>query len=169
MWFTCRCGVNIHDMTDGLSNKGYLLADQDYNTPGEHPDDGAGPFAAAHRLSRSVYQCDDCGRLYIDDRERGLLAFAPEGGRHANALGSVHGRCFPVTLHAGWNEAGPAPDRGNIFWDPAGDLPGGYERFSDLAAVKARYIEVKKTLIAEGRLRNARLMINGQIRDKWPT
>ncbi len=95
MKFACHCGATIVDQTDGLPNKGRWIADQDWfhlldaidaaiETSGPHANQKeAACMNIRHRLctmSRSAWQCHVCGRIYVEDRDRGLRPFTPGEG-----------------------------------------------------------------------------------------
>ena len=95
MKFTCGCGELIFDSTDDLSHKGHLIPDERWNAMWDALDnevigavarghitkDGAAMHArqivraAGERL---MYQCHNCGRLFIDDYQGQLHCFVPE-------------------------------------------------------------------------------------------
>jgi hypothetical protein len=169
MKFKCQCGAMIIDQTDALSYKAYLLADQDYFAIAEqHADNPSVQLTDMHRLSRQAFQCTACHRLYLDDPRRGLLSFMPEHGDPANALGSTHGDAYKALLHAAWHGAKADAQKGSLFWDQSGERPGGFEQHTERSVLEKRYAEVKQQLLKEGRLREARLIIDGQITDRWP-
>ena len=94
MWFDCRCGNTIKDTTDCLRQKGHLTPDQDLYLVWDEMDDQVIDRVAskelaqndAYMLSRSLmaaptrrmYQCFECGRLYIDGLDGELHCFLPE-------------------------------------------------------------------------------------------
>lgn len=89
----CECGHMIHDGTDGLGHKGHIIPDRRWNELRNAIDDaiekGEAPRqreAAAMRIrallndmARTAWQCNECGRLYVENAGRGLRAFLPEG------------------------------------------------------------------------------------------
>ncbi len=93
MRIDCSCGATIKDVTDNLPHKGHMIPDQEWFAVFEAIDaqvidalyegriDRDRAYTLARRLiSRSaelMYQCRDCGRLYVDRRER-LECFIPE-------------------------------------------------------------------------------------------
>lgn len=95
MKISCRCGAIIVDQTDDLPHKAYLIPDQVWSGMWDAIDsevidpvaDGQLSREGAYRRSRSIiwqparlmWQCRACGRLYVDDRDRQLVCFAPEG------------------------------------------------------------------------------------------
>jgi hypothetical protein len=97
MWFDCRCGNTIKDNTDGLRQKGHLTPDQDLYSVWDGMDEqvidrvASGELALndAYVLSRRLmslptrmmYQCFECGRLYIDGPDGELNCFLPESDK----------------------------------------------------------------------------------------
>src|SRR3974377_2190293 len=80
----CPCGAVISDSTDGLPRKGHLIPDQEWvplcTTVEKVIADAASgrvaleaAFTQVHLIlgdaRRLVYQCRDCGRLFINDRQ----------------------------------------------------------------------------------------------------
>jgi len=94
MKIRCTCGSVILDGTDDLPQKGHVVPDQEWFSTFDALDEMIDATAEArmskevayHRareiLSRSarlMWQCRMCGRLYIDDRDRQLRCFTPDG------------------------------------------------------------------------------------------
>lgn len=91
----CHCGEVIVDQTDNLPFKGHLIPDQEWFTNYDSIDDevidplveGRLDKKAAYRLSRLiisrlsrlVWQCPACGRLYVEGLDNQLRCFLPEG------------------------------------------------------------------------------------------
>ena len=59
----CRCGHIISDSSDNLPYKAALLPDEDGDRFFEMSDD----IVAAMRLCRTIYQCERCGRLLVEE------------------------------------------------------------------------------------------------------
>lgn len=97
MWFECRCGERISDTTDCLRHKGHLTPDQDLYVVWDGMDEqiidrvasGQLPVKDAYMVSRNImssptrtmYQCFQCGRLYIDGADGNRHCFVPESDR----------------------------------------------------------------------------------------
>lgn len=89
----CQCGSVIHDSTDDIPNKGYLVPDQGWCAMWDALDaafdmvavDQLSSFTAAERArsifteagSRGIWQCEGCGTLYVEGRDRSLQSFLP--------------------------------------------------------------------------------------------
>lgn len=84
----CRCGYVFHDNTDHLPWKAHFLADEDmddyFNTFDEIKETTSKRdiddivLKAAHYWERFVYQCPDCGKLYIESEPGTFSVFIPE-------------------------------------------------------------------------------------------
>jgi hypothetical protein len=95
MKITCDCGALIVDQTDTIPHKGHLIPDQEW-FPVFDGIDAVIDDLSARRLdaaaacmkvrtilgaaARQIYQCKNCGRLFVDDRQHRLHAFAPASG-----------------------------------------------------------------------------------------
>lgn len=114
MHFYCPCGNRISDTTDNISHKAYLLPDQDKisycaaleqivqaeNLSMEEKLDQILVRLQGHYLSRCIYQCSRCGRLFVDDTSYNLHSFLPEApvDKHLTASSKVckdYGKCKP--------------------------------------------------------------------------
>jgi hypothetical protein len=94
MWFNCHCGHTIKDNTDCLRQKGHLTPDQDLYVVWDGMDEQVIDPVASGQLSvndayvlsrklmsspaRAMYQCFECGRLYIDGPDGKQNCFLPE-------------------------------------------------------------------------------------------
>ena len=94
MKIECHCGALIIDQTDALSNKAHFIPDQAWDGVQEALETEVVDPLAGRRLARDgayhrargilsravrgIWQCGECGRLYVDDPGRKLHCFAPE-------------------------------------------------------------------------------------------
>jgi len=104
MKIQCECGHLIHDGTDGISNKGHMIPDRRWNELADAIDDaiekGESPRqreASAMRIrmllsdmARTAWQCNACGRIYMEDAHRNLRAFRP--AEDEDVFGILSGR-----------------------------------------------------------------------------
>jgi hypothetical protein len=117
MKFHCPCGHEIYDGPDQNRNIGHLIPDQDWfrlldaidaAIEGDHPtskDKEAACMSVRYLIgdiSRRIWQCSECGRLWINDLERKQQEFSPvteagnkilrghEGGQPGAAGNSRH-------------------------------------------------------------------------------
>lgn len=90
----CHCGATISDSTDYLSHKAHLTPDRDIYGVWDGIDEevidrvvsGELPVRDAYMKSRRIissptrlmWQCFECGRLYIDGPDGKLYCFVPE-------------------------------------------------------------------------------------------
>jgi hypothetical protein len=89
----CHCGSTIVDQTDDLPYKGHLVPDQEWYDNFDRIDnlfesiiDGRMDRKEANRkvsrlfseAVRLMWQCRECGRLYIDAPDGELRCFIPE-------------------------------------------------------------------------------------------
>jgi hypothetical protein len=89
----CHCGASIVDQTDDLPHKAHLIPDQEWFAVFDAIDiEVIDALASGHlqqpeaykrarefilRSSRLMFQCRNCGRLYVDDRRGNLECFRP--------------------------------------------------------------------------------------------
>jgi hypothetical protein len=93
MNIVCYCGAVIIDSTDYVPHKGHLIPDQNWFDTYDRVDEiidrvTAGQITtedaywqarlAIGESARMVYECGECGRLFIDDRQRNLQCYVPE-------------------------------------------------------------------------------------------
>lgn len=93
MKFLCDCGKLIVDQTDDLPYKGHLISDQDYNDYFDAIDaaiEKGGPSQSDKEKEiecmiirsinafRSIYQCSNCGTIFINDSEGKFHLYAPK-------------------------------------------------------------------------------------------
>jgi hypothetical protein len=90
----CHCGATISDQTDYLSNKAHLAPDQDVYGVWDGIDEKVINLVASGELTvqdaymksreiissptRWMWQCFECGRLYIDGLDNKLHCCVPE-------------------------------------------------------------------------------------------
>ena len=114
MHFGCRCGYVFHDNTDNLRFKASLLPAQFLGRFRELVKRDAAPhtdktelyFPLTDLFFRTMYQCPQCGRLYIEDDDRfSFCVFSPnaqaEPGESVNRrlLSAMGGQCGSVTAY----------------------------------------------------------------------
>ena len=183
MHFLCACGYCFHDNSDALSFKGYILADQDedemWNIRGraEKPHDDTIDIASdvMNLLHRAMYQCPECGRMYIEDAaaKYELVRFTPcEHGEpipdvNRKMLLSAHGDKWRGYLYAQWED--PKPDycehKGIIF--PICNLQFDDLSFDDFSAFEKRYFDIFRAMTEKNILHRARMTVNRETRHSW--
>jgi hypothetical protein len=99
----CHCGSTIYDGTDDIPNKARLTPDQGWFAMWDALEEHVIGAVAAGRLapdaasmkareifweagSRLMWQCEACGRLYLDGRDGTLQCFVPSTPETEKAL-----------------------------------------------------------------------------------
>lgn len=94
MKIACHCGSTIYDGTDGIPNKARFTSDQGWCAKWDELDEHVIVAVAAGQVTvdaaamkvrdifwgsgfRSIWQCESCGRLYLDGRDGTLQCFVP--------------------------------------------------------------------------------------------
>ena len=91
MWFECKCGQRIKDISDAHSYKAHYISDKDWFPFWGAIDDSIENSGASvkekeaacmklrmEKVDRTMYQCFECGRLYLNDENNQLISFLPE-------------------------------------------------------------------------------------------
>jgi hypothetical protein len=161
MKIRCSCGEVIVDQTDYISNKARLIADQDW----EDFLVGAGNTGKADwSLSRAIYQCGACGRLYVDDQDGNLRSFLPEENA-LNILSSVKKENWKRPLIGSWDDNRKPPYTKGYLWvwstQPANNA------FDDWNELEKAYFDEFRKLKELGHLRSALLRKNGEDKHVW--
>ncbi len=160
MKITCICGELLSDNTDFISYKAHVVADQDYF---DYLD--AAPGRERHQYERAMYQCNDCGRLLLQNRAGDMhhyTFFMPEDATAAkSALRSNLGARWRGFLRGDWG-------RSREVWWFAGDGEGGAEQFETWEALERRYRQLFETLRARDLLRHAFLTKDAETVHAWP-
>jgi hypothetical protein len=102
MKIDCHCGAIIIDQTDYLPHKGHLIPDQEWFAIYDAIDEKVIAPLVGGRLdketayrracffisnsARLMYQCRECGRLYIDDGQAKLQCYLPADGGTAREI-----------------------------------------------------------------------------------
>lgn len=163
MKLACACGFVIADNTDYLPYVGHLIADQDIQDVYEMPS----PGGFRHLLTRKMYQCRSCGRLWIEGQGKGQMkAFVPEQPA-PDILSSIHGQSWKRVLRGSWTDEallGGLP-RGFLTWTHLSE--GDRATFDDWDLLQQAYFERLEELRRQGILRDALLMKNGQAIHSW--
>jgi hypothetical protein len=98
----CYCGASIIDQTDDLPHKGHLIPDQEwFDTYDAIDEDVIDSLARGlidkdtaenrarsiiRRHARLMYQCRECGRLYIFDLQGNSQCYLPENDQTAREI-----------------------------------------------------------------------------------
>lgn len=165
MKFSCVCGFTIKDGTDFQNHKAHLVSDQDICDAAEISDNGSGDWWPL--LTRSVYQCKECQRLWINSEGGELLSFAAESSC-PNILSSIHGDRWKRILLGEWADdpilkSGP---KGFLNWKHLSDED--YLTFEEWSELESNYFRILESLQENGLLRTALLKKNSRLVHQWP-
>lgn len=190
MHFLCKCGYGIHDSSDGLSYKGWIIADQDWDEFCHLTDRKAelrcSENADMHEADaidsrlyaiteRAMYQCPACGRVYIENLldDLNLVEFTPcpEGEPAPDVskklLISSYGEKWKGYLFADWYDEIPrwSKTHGNIV--PVVNIDLDDLEFDDYEAFEKRFYELFEHLKALGIITSASLDVNQKNIFNW--
>jgi len=120
------------------------------------------------RYTRIMYQCNQCGRLYINDWNHQLHCYEPhDEAVLRDILWSDRGKQPTTHLIGRWHTETHWPDKGNLYWHKSQNCESGTEKFNDYEEFEHRYFELFEQLNAEKNLRNASLRKDGEIIHVW--
>ncbi|RZS37625.1 hypothetical protein EV193_105183 [Herbihabitans rhizosphaerae] len=159
MKITCRCGAVIPDNTDYLPWKADVIPSQDLSDF----------FDAEDRVdglvdnSTTAYQCESCGRLYLEDQSRRTMhCFVPEDADTPyDVLRSVHGEAWRGLVHGIWRQ-----DGGYLSWSAG--VESSFEEYTSWEALHRAYDDVFARLRQRDLVRNALLRRDGEDVHTWP-
>lgn len=182
MHFYCTCGNRISDTTDFLSYKAAIMANQDEQDffdeiEKEIKDEQITREECVDRvllqhtgkyLNRNMYQCSQCGRLYVEDATYNFHVFAPEGEASKQLLTSVEGEKWKGLLWGEWDDEKPEwrEHHGFLEVNTNKPLPGVIFE-DDKEEFQKKYYEMFEKLKQEGVIRSASLKINKQWMHRW--
>ena len=180
----CKCGNVLTDSTDDLSYKGSILADQDMNTFWEIIDKLEKPhkghisaFSEINgMLRRNMYQCTECGRLFVEDQANNykLVRYEPEiteqddSKINKNLLISTFGEKWKGYLIADWYDDKPDWVESHGVIMPVINIELDNLCFDDFEPFKKRFFEVLEFMKARDIVTYALLKINGKHTYQWP-
>ena len=164
MKFTCGCGNVIRDQTDYLPYAAHLIADQDIYDATAISERGESNWWPS--LTRKLYQCGSCGRLWIEDHERKLRCFVPEEPA-PHLLSSIHGNKWKRVLRGWWEDrpATSASPHGVLTWEHLSNED--HATFKEWKLLEQAYRERFEELKKQGILRDALLTKNGEAIHSW--
>jgi hypothetical protein len=165
MKFACSCGHVISDGTDYLRYKAYLISDQDIYDALEMSDRGSGDWWPT--LTRTMYDCEKCGRVWIYDHAGLLQSFLPES-RSPHFLSSIAGIKWKRILRGSWTDKPilRTLPRGFLSWTHLDDADR--RTFEEWAELESEYFKVFESLRSEDLLRDSLLKRNGEVIHAWP-
>lgn len=183
MHFLCKCGKRISDTTDYLSYKAHIIADQDWFDFWDRIDEAIQSdetdrkkvaddfFQDTGNVDNIMFQCRDCGRIYISGKGRELYSFCPETAAPKNLLQSVKGEGWQVFLTAEWNDENPewSEYHGYIFSTVNVEYDNLDMGFNDYDAFTERYYQLFEELKNKGIIRYAVMRRNKEKIHQWET
>lgn len=179
MHFYCRCGYRISDTTDFISYKARIIADQDWDdfldriveaiesceTDREKVVDDF--YSNTLGVEKAMYQCPDCGRIFIDGEGNSLYSFGAEEPVKKDLLLSAKGESWQGFLHAEWDDVKPEwrEHHGNIW--PNINLKYNIPGFDDYNEFEEKYYQVFEELKNKNVIRNALMKRNRKVLHHW--
>ena len=179
MFIVCRCGHRIHDSTDYLPYKGHIISDRDFfdflemaenaiksgEKDKEKLIDEIYDFAF---MGKVIYQCSECGSLYIQDEKGNLNFFSAEAKSSKNLMKSVYGGKWKGFLEGCWYDK--KPDwyncHGMIFLD-TDDEKYNSMFFDDFEEFEKAYYSIFEELKSKNIIRSASLKVNNKKVHQW--
>jgi hypothetical protein len=144
--------------------KAHVLSDQDAFDAADMSQRSSADWL--HQLTRTMYECVACGRLWLETASNDLVAFLPDG-HTGQVIGPTAGDRWKAPLFASWEDVPVVPGAPHGMLEcPIGvrTAVARYESWNDL---EAAYHDLLSRRRAEGTLRSALLKRNGQIVHDW--
>ena len=159
MKMKCNCGESIQDYTDYQVGKAYLVSDQDKE---DLLAASKNIFSAFSKLSRKLYQCSNCGRIIILEKNGDVSSFLPENVNNTKKLfQSIEGENWKRPLVGRWYA-----NKGVLSWE--GTIDQGYlADFKTAKLLEDEYFKVFKRLHEKQILRTSFLSIDGVTVHSW--
>lgn len=188
MNFRCECGQRIHDNTDYLSYKGYLISDQDHFDLLDEIDDAiekSGPSPeekeeAAMRvrslvsdLYKTAYQCPNCGNLFFDTDTSRLEMFRGANQINKNLLVSALGDKWKGFIYAEWKDKIPdwQTSHGTLYNETNVTLQAGQlaenGQYNDWEALEQDYYRLFNDFKNKNVIRYSQLKKNYTVIHSW--
>ncbi|MFE6078236.1 hypothetical protein ACFVQB_27650 [Paenibacillus sp. NPDC057886] len=180
MHFYCNCGNRISDITDYLSYKGYVIADEDQfdfleeidraiEESGPSPKEKEDALMKVRRLwgdlTRSVYQCPECGTVYFDNHKNELKGFTRgDENTDKTLLRSAKGDAWPGFIYGDWVDEKPEwREKGYIDATSLSEM----KIYEDWDSLKSDYYVLFHELKEKNLLRSGILKKNGEWIHSW--
>ena len=178
MNFTCRCGYRFHDNTDELRFKARILPDQDFNEFYTLLEDAGKSHTKEEQhhifdkiydlLKKCIYQCPECGRLFLKNSGGGLTMFTPSDSAEPNEdvdrnmLMSAHGASWHGSLLAEWYDPKPVwlPHSGSV--GASANPPEPVQWFDTYTETEQTFHVMFEKLRAEDRIDYAEIRVHEQ-------
>ena len=158
----CKCGAVISDNTDYQPWKGYFFAEQDEEVIREIQSNDVYHDDLQHYY-REIFQCDQCGRILIENKGK-FLSFRPEQSNiPKNILNSADGEKYKSCLRGHWVTE---KKKGEIYCG-GNSKYACFDIFTSKKNVEEKYFELFEILKNEDLLTDAFLMIDYIEKHKW--
>ena len=177
MHFLCPCGNIIRETSDCLSYKAGILADQDEEELWEILEKAEKPHSEELNIAievmrlfrRNIYQCPNCGRLFLENAADGyeLVCFEPAEPANTRMLISEYGEDWRGYLYADWNDPKPYYSEHKGYISPICNVKFDDLIFDDYEAFERRYFEIFNEMKSRNILRRAALNVNRETKHKW--
>lgn len=164
MKFACSCGEVIADSTDYLPHKGHLISDQDLFDALDLSRRGSADWFV--ELTRRFYECETCGRLWIENETRELVAYGRDG-HSTRVLFPARGERWRASLRAEWSESPAVPGSARGLVHCARGARESTTTYDTWEALERAYHETLAGRRAEGTLRDAMLAKDGAVVHRW--
>ncbi len=181
MHFFCECGYRVTDITDYISYKARIIADQDWfdfydRIEAAIKSDETDKEKIINEfwrdtldISNAMYQCPKCGCIFISGERTILHAFKPVREVPVKLLRSAKGEKWQGTLYAEWEDDKPQWSKHHGYIWPDVNLDFDIPGFDDYNSFVEKYYEIFEELKNRGVIRYARLKRNKQILHYWET
>ena len=186
MHFYCQCGNRISDTTDHIPYKAHIIADQDWfdlfgkrnsefdcivkrnNNINDIIDK---VIDLIYKTSSEVYQCEECGRLYIYDSSGRFEAFEPDSNnQNKGILQSIKGEKWQGFLYGEWKDNKPewSNVHGYIFIECLLEGKSYTTReYDSFEVFQKEYFTLFEQLKAKNVLQSSQLKRNYQVLHSW--
>jgi hypothetical protein len=78
MKIQCVCGSTVHDITDGQENKARYVSDECWESMNEEIEVNKSPYGVTDKYMRHIFQCYECSRLLVQDKDGNFQSFSPD-------------------------------------------------------------------------------------------
>ena len=194
MWIRCKCNYKIHDSSDFLFYKGYIVSDQDWfdfldlvseaiKSEEKDREKLVSEIYSASSIEKLIYQCPKCGQLYIEDGQSGeLCSFYPDSKVNKRLLESAYGSEWKGYLSAYWDDEIKEwskhkgvifPDvninleNEELYWDDRGEEFEKAYFWDDRVKFEKAYYSLFEYLKGRNILRWASLKVNDKRVHEW--
>ena len=180
MKIKCECGGIIVDQTDFLPFKAHMISDQDWFDFLDAIDNAvekSGPTSKekelalmnvrilAGILSKSIYQCTLCGRLFVENENHELETFIKQGPYEGKKiLASAMGEKWKRTLIGDWHDNRNGSVKGYLWCMDVKSEESGFENWEQL---EERYYSIFIEMRKKDVLRSALLKKNYEVIHSW--